>query len=90
MNLQDWPVDYHELEPYYDKFEKVCGTSGKAGNLQGKKIDGGNIFEAPALQRVSESAAHRIAQHGVVRAGGAEAGLSPVSGASIECFASRT
>ncbi|WP_129780874.1 GMC family oxidoreductase [Peristeroidobacter soli] len=47
MNLQDWPVDYHELEPYYDKFEKVCGTSGKAGNLQGKRIDGGNIFEAP-------------------------------------------
>lgn len=47
MNLQDWPIDYHELEPYYDKFEKVCGTSGKAGNLQGKKIDGGNIFEAP-------------------------------------------
>lgn len=47
MNLQDWPIDYHELEPYYDKFEKVCGTSGKAGNLQGTKIDGGNIFEAP-------------------------------------------
>ncbi|HWK51761.1 MAG TPA: GMC family oxidoreductase, partial [Steroidobacter sp.] len=47
MNLQDWPIDYHELEPYYDTFEKVCGTSGKAGNLQGKKIDGGNIFEAP-------------------------------------------
>jgi gluconate 2-dehydrogenase alpha chain len=47
MNLQDWPIDYHELEPHYDKFEKVCGTSGKAGNLQGRKIDGGNIFEAP-------------------------------------------
>jgi len=47
MNLQDWPVDYHELEPYYDKFEKSCGTSGKAGNLRGKKIDGGNIFEGP-------------------------------------------
>lgn len=47
MNLQDWPIDYHELEPYYDKFEKACGTSGKAGNLQGRKIDGGNVFEAP-------------------------------------------
>jgi gluconate 2-dehydrogenase alpha chain len=45
MNLQDWPVDYRELEPYYDKFEKVCGTSGKAGNLRGEKRDGGNIFE---------------------------------------------
>jgi gluconate 2-dehydrogenase alpha chain len=47
MNLQDWPIDYFELEPYYDKFEKVCGTSGKAGNIQGRKIEGGNIFEAP-------------------------------------------
>ena len=47
MQLQDWPIDYHELEPYYDKFEKTCGTSGKAGNLKGKKIDGGNVFEGP-------------------------------------------
>ena len=47
MNLQDWPIDYQELEPYYDIFEKVCGTSGKAGNLNGRKIDGGNIFEGP-------------------------------------------
>jgi gluconate 2-dehydrogenase alpha chain len=47
MNLQDWPIGYHDLEPYYDKFEKVCGTSGKAGNIKGRKIVGGNVFEAP-------------------------------------------
>jgi gluconate 2-dehydrogenase alpha chain len=47
MNLQDWPVAYAELEPYYDKFEKVCGTSGQAGNLNGSKIEGGNVFEGP-------------------------------------------
>ena len=45
MNLQDWPITYKDLEPYYDKFEKVCGVSGKAGNLNGQKIDGGNFFE---------------------------------------------
>ena len=44
---QDLPACYDELEPYYDKFEKLCGTSGKAGNLRGKMIDGGNIFEGP-------------------------------------------
>jgi len=47
MNLQDWPLDYHELEPYYERFERLCGTSGKAGNLRGHRIEGGNIFEAP-------------------------------------------
>ena len=33
MTIQDWPVSYDELEPYYDRFEKLCGTSGKAGNI---------------------------------------------------------
>ena len=45
MQLQDWGVSYDELEPYYDKFEYLCGIAGKAGNLAGNKIDGGNIFE---------------------------------------------
>jgi gluconate 2-dehydrogenase alpha chain len=43
----DWPLSYAELEPYYDRAEYELGVSGKAGNLQGKKIDGGNVFEAP-------------------------------------------
>src|SRR5882672_10500657 len=47
MTIQDWPVSYDELEPYYDKFDKLCGVSGKAGNLKGQKIDGGNVFEGP-------------------------------------------
>ena len=43
----DWPLSYAELEPYYDRIEYELGVSGKAGNLQGKKIEGGNVFEAP-------------------------------------------
>jgi gluconate 2-dehydrogenase alpha chain len=46
-SLVDWPLSYGELEPYYDRAEYELGVSGKAGNLQGKKIDGGNVFEAP-------------------------------------------
>src|SRR5262247_3019644 len=42
----DWPVSYAELEPFYDRAEYDLGVSGKAGNLQGRKIEGGNIFEA--------------------------------------------
>jgi gluconate 2-dehydrogenase alpha chain len=45
MTIQDWPLTYDELEPYYDRFDKICGVSGKAGNLKGRKIDGGNVFE---------------------------------------------
>jgi gluconate 2-dehydrogenase alpha chain len=47
MTIEDLPVSYDELEPYYDKFEKLCGVSGKAGNLRGKIVDGGNVFEGP-------------------------------------------
>ena len=47
MTLQDYPLSYQELEPYFDKFEKVCGTAGKAGNLRGQIIKGGNPFEGP-------------------------------------------
>src|SRR5215469_4985147 len=45
-SLADWPLSYAELEPYYDRAEYELGVSGKAGNVQGKKIDGGNVFEA--------------------------------------------
>lgn len=45
MNLQDWGVTYDELEPSFDRFERVCGTSGKAGNIEGKPVEGGNPFE---------------------------------------------
>jgi gluconate 2-dehydrogenase alpha chain len=47
MIIQDFPVTAAELEPFYDKFERVCGVSGQAGNLQGKIIAGGNPLEEP-------------------------------------------
>jgi gluconate 2-dehydrogenase alpha chain len=47
MTIQDWGVTYQELEPYYDRFEYLCGTSGLAGNLNGQIQAGGNPFEGP-------------------------------------------
>ena len=47
MTIQDWGVTYDDLEPHYDKFEYLCGTSGKAGNINGAKQDGGNPYEGP-------------------------------------------
>lgn len=45
MNLQDFGVSYDELEPHFDRFERVCGTSGQAGNVEGTLVQGGNPFE---------------------------------------------
>jgi gluconate 2-dehydrogenase alpha chain len=45
--LEDWPITYDELEPYYDIVEWEVGISGKAGNIGGKIDPRGNIFEGP-------------------------------------------
>jgi gluconate 2-dehydrogenase alpha chain len=47
LTIQDWGVTYDDLEPHFDRFEKLCGTSGKAGNLKGRIVEGGNPFEGP-------------------------------------------
>src|ERR1700745_80011 len=46
-SLVDWPLSYADLEPHYDRAEYELGVSGKAGNIKGRKIDGGNVFGAP-------------------------------------------
>ena len=46
-SIQDWPITYEELEPYYDAYEYDIGASGQVGNLGGQLIPGGNPFEAP-------------------------------------------
>jgi gluconate 2-dehydrogenase alpha chain len=45
--LEDWPISYDDLEPYYDLIEHEVGVSGKAGNIQGKIDPEGNVYEAP-------------------------------------------
>jgi len=41
----DWPFDYNELEPYYEKHEYLAGVSGQHGNLKGAIDPRGNVFE---------------------------------------------
>lgn len=47
LQLQDWGVTYEEMEPFYDRFERIAGTSGTAGNINGQIQPGGNPFEGP-------------------------------------------
>src|SRR5579862_3726199 len=44
--LEDWPISYDDLEPFYDTIEHEVGVSGKAGNIQGKLDPAGNVYEA--------------------------------------------
>jgi len=44
-SIQDWGVTYDELEPHYTRADVLLGISGKAGNIRGKLIEGGNVFE---------------------------------------------
>ncbi|MGH7920294.1 MAG: GMC family oxidoreductase [Candidatus Dormibacteraceae bacterium] len=45
--VQDWGITSAQMEPYYDTFEYMAGIAGKAGNLNGEIIPGGNTLEAP-------------------------------------------
>ncbi len=75
-SLTDWPLSYADLEPFYDRAEYELGVSGKAGNLQGQKVAGGNLFEAPRKREyplpplqvdhagaIFESAARKLGHH---------------------------
>jgi len=45
--VQDWGITYDELEPFYDRFERIAGVSGTAGNIKGQIQPKGNPFEGP-------------------------------------------
>ena len=47
--IQDWGVTYDELEPYYDKFEKMAGISGEDTNpFWGKRS---SDFPTPPMKK---------------------------------------
>jgi gluconate 2-dehydrogenase alpha chain len=74
--LQDWGVTYDEIEPFYSRAERLIGASGKAGNINGNKVDGGNVFEGwrsseyplpstkiPYFSALFDGAAKRLGYH---------------------------
>ena len=85
MTIQDFGLTYDELEPCFSKFEYVCGTSGKAGNLEGQIVEGGNPLEG-RRSRISAAAAGEHAGHAAVREGGARSGLPSLSDARVQCL----
>jgi gluconate 2-dehydrogenase alpha chain len=47
LAVQDWGVTYDELESHYWRGEQMMGVGGKAGNLRGSVVAGGDPFEGP-------------------------------------------
>ena len=46
--LVDWPLDYEDLEPYYDRVERAIGVSGSGGHFDAPRSRG---YPMPPLRR---------------------------------------
>src|SRR5262252_3184369 len=78
-SLADWPLTYADLEPFYDRAEYELGVSGKAGNLEGRKVEGGNIFEAPRRREYPLPALLADQSGALFEAGARKLGYHPFS-----------
>ncbi len=77
MTIQDWGVTFAELEPHYDRFEYLCGTSGTAGNLQGAIQEGGNPFEGARSRPYPTPAQKQPFSHTLFAKAAREMGYKP-------------
>ena len=77
VTLQDWGVTYGELEPHYDRFEYLLGTSGKAGNIQGRVQPGGDPHEAPRAREYPTPPQKETFQGAIFRKAAASLGHHP-------------
>ena len=65
MTIQDWGITYDELEPYYDKFEKMAGISGEPDPNYPERS---NPYPNPPLKKLAsmrlfEEATKRLGYH---------------------------
>jgi gluconate 2-dehydrogenase alpha chain len=77
ISIQDWGVTYAQLEPHYDRFEYLCGTSGTAGNLNGQIQAGGNPFEGPRSRPYPTPAQAQPFSHTLFAKAAREMGYKP-------------
>jgi gluconate 2-dehydrogenase alpha chain len=77
MTIQDWGISFEDLEPHYDKFEYLCGTSGTAGNIKGQIQEGGNPFEGPRSRPYPTPAQKQPFSHTLFAKAARELGYKP-------------
>ena len=77
LTIQDWGVTYDELEPHYDRFEYLLGTSGKAGNIKGQIQPGGDPHQSPRSRDYPTPPQKELFQGAIFRKAAAGLGYSP-------------
>lgn len=82
LTIADWGVRYAELEPHYDRFDRLYGVTGKAGNLQGVRQAGGNPFEASRSKEYPNPPMKELYAGKLFRTAAEEFGYQPFIGAS--------
>ena len=78
--IEDWPVTYEELEPYYDRIEHEIGVAGQAGNLGSRKNPAGNPFEGPRTREYPMPPLRWTAFHERMAASARQLGWHPFPG----------
>jgi len=48
-NIEDWPISYEEIEPYYDLVEKIVGVSGHVTEHVHQEPRSTNTYPYPPL-----------------------------------------
>lgn len=80
-NIQDWPISYDDLEPFYEKTELHLGIGGFPGNIKGEirpvDPDEGNPYEAPRQNDFPMRPLRDNATDITFREGALELGLKP-------------
>ncbi|WP_249872826.1 GMC family oxidoreductase [Oceanobacillus saliphilus] len=72
MTLQDWGITYNEIEPYYDKFEKMAGISGEDSKFTPERS---NPYPTPPMKKTPamklfHEAAEKLGYHPYVQPSG--------------------
>ena len=68
--LEDWPITYADLEPYYEKAEWEIGVSGDDSN---------NVFRAPRRKPLPMPALPPSREHQILKSAAERLGLHPFS-----------
>lgn len=80
-SIEDWPMTYDEVEPFYDKVEYNLGVGGWAGNINGDirpvNPEEGNPFEAPRKRDYPFRPLRDNATDLTFRKGASDLGLHP-------------